>query len=179
MRNFLKIDNCDPTAVLNALARQPDLWNQHDLRTTYPNSPHADADDIWLFFNEVGEDHEAVRDDRLTTPYPAWAALPQVRPIIFGLMMRVNGVQLGRALITRLAPGKRIAPHADSGAPATWFERYQIALQCAPGCVFRAADEQVMFRPGEIWWFDNTKEHEVINNSAEDRIALIVDIRCA
>jgi hypothetical protein len=33
--------------------------------------------------------------------------------------------------------------------------------------------------PGEIWWFDNSVEHEVINNSAGDRIHLIVDVRMA
>jgi len=30
---------------------------------------------------------------------------------------------------------------------------------------------------GEVWWFDNTQEHEVMNNSADDRIVMIVDIR--
>ena len=30
---------------------------------------------------------------------------------------------------------------------------------------------------GEIWWFNNQAEHEIINNSADDRIHLIVDIR--
>jgi hypothetical protein len=30
---------------------------------------------------------------------------------------------------------------------------------------------------GTIWWFDNEKEHEVINNSANDRIHMVVDIR--
>jgi aspartyl/asparaginyl beta-hydroxylase (cupin superfamily) len=30
---------------------------------------------------------------------------------------------------------------------------------------------------GEVWWFDNTVEHEVVNNSADDRIVLICDIR--
>lgn len=179
MRNFHCIDVCDPAPVLSALARQPELWNAHPLRTTYPGSPHAQADDILLFFNDLTASPEALAEDRITTAYPAWSALPQVRPIIFGLMARVGGVHLGRVIISRLAPGKRIAPHEDAGAPATWFERYQVSLQSAPGCIFRAGEEPVMFRSGEIWWFNNRLEHEVINNSAEDRIAMIVDIRCA
>jgi len=32
-------------------------------------------------------------------------------------------------------------------------------------------------RQGEIWWFDNSVEHEVMNNGADDRVLLIVDIR--
>jgi hypothetical protein len=40
--------------------------------------------------------------------------------------------------------------------------------------------------PGEVWWFDNGKErkdgseppkHQVINNSAVERIHLILDVR--
>ena len=30
---------------------------------------------------------------------------------------------------------------------------------------------------GEVWWFDNARTHEVVNNSAGDRIHMIVDIR--
>jgi hypothetical protein len=30
---------------------------------------------------------------------------------------------------------------------------------------------------GDIWWFNNRIEHEVINNSATERIHMVVDIR--
>ncbi len=32
-------------------------------------------------------------------------------------------------------------------------------------------------KAGEAWWFDNSQEHEVVNNGITDRIHLIVDIR--
>jgi len=32
-------------------------------------------------------------------------------------------------------------------------------------------------RPGELWWFENAIEHEVTNNSANDRIHMIIDLR--
>ena len=59
----------------------------------------------------------------------------------------------------------------------SYYKRYQVALQSLPGVVFRAGDEQVQFRTGDVWWFDNGKEHEVFNGSADDRLALIVDIK--
>jgi hypothetical protein len=31
---------------------------------------------------------------------------------------------------------------------------------------------------GEVWWFDNSQEHEVMNDSKDERLHLIVDIRC-
>jgi hypothetical protein len=180
VRNLNKIfEQLDVVPLLNALAAKPYLWNQNALRTTFPGSPHAAVDDIWLFFNEVLEDETAVIDDISVRPYPAWQELPQARHLVFDLMRRVEGVQLGRVLITRLSPGKTIPEHADQGAPAKYYERYQIALQSLPGCTFRAGDESVTFRMGECWWFDNSVPHEIINSSADDRIAMVVDVRLA
>lgn len=166
----------DVVPLLHAVHRQPDLWNANTLRTAFPDSPHAEVDDIWLWFNAT-DDPEAVVDDRDVVPYPAWERLPQARPLIFDLMRRVEGVRLGRVLITRLAPGKTIPAHADGGAPAEYYERYQVALQCLPGCQFRIEDETLRFSPGDVWHIDNCREHEVLNHSADDRLALIIDVR--
>lgn len=180
MRRFCKIfEQMDVVPLLNALAAKPHLWNQNRLRTTFPGSPHAACDDIWLFFNDVPEDKAAVIDDIAVRPYAAWQELPQARHLVFDLMRRIEGVQLGRVLITRLAPGQAIPEHADQGAPAEYYQRYQIALQSLPGCAFQIDDEAVNFRMGECWWIDNTAPHCVINNSADDRLALIVDVRTA
>jgi quercetin dioxygenase-like cupin family protein len=67
----------------------------------------------------------------------------------------------------------------DSGAPATFYTRYQIALQSLPGALFNIEDETVNFRSGDIWLINNKAEHSVVNNSADDRIVCIVDIRSA
>lgn len=178
MRHFQIIASAvDVIPLAHALQRQPDLWNQNPLRTEYPDSPHAEADDIWLWFNEF-ENPEEVIDDREVIPYPAWYALPQARGLVFDLMHRVQGIRLGRCVITRLAPGKKIAAHADQGAPASYFERYQVILQNLPGSTFRIADETVVFSSGDVWHINNQLEHEVVNGSADDRIVMIVDIRC-
>jgi len=100
-----------------------------------------------------------------------------IRDVVLNLMRRVNGVQLGRVVITRLAPGKSIAAHEDHGAPAWFYQRYQVMLQCRPGCVFKCGEEVIAASTGEVFWFDNTKTHSVTNNSDTDRIALIVDVR--
>lgn len=178
MNNFLKIaDGVDVLPLRLALKTRPHLWNQNTLRTEHPGTAHAQADDIWLRFNEINDDASAVVNDVLCVNYPALAELPQARALIYQLMARVEGEQLGRCIITRLVPGARILPHEDQGAPATWYERFHILLQNEPGAIFRAGNEKVQMHTGEVWWFDNTVEHEVINNSADDRITLIVDIR--
>lgn len=179
MRNFQKIaEGVDVFPIVHALQRQPELWNAHPIRTTHPGTAHSQVDDILVWFNDTS-DPQAVANDREVIPFPAWERLPQLRPVIFDLMRHVGGVRLGRVIVTRLAPGREITPHVDGGAPATFFDRYQIALQSLPGCVFRAGGEQVQMKTGEAWWFDNQQEHAVVNNSADDRLALIVDIRTA
>lgn len=180
MRNFqLLARESNVVPLLNAIMRQPELWNQNTLRTTHQQSPHTSVDDIWLRFNELPEagQEASVVDEHESINYPAMFALPQARPLIFGLMSMVEGERLGRVLITRLAPGKRIAPHVDGGSHAAYYDRYHVVLQSAPGCLFRCGDETIHMQTGECWWFDNSVEHEVINNSADDRIHLIVDVR--
>lgn len=178
MRHFLKIaDGIDVIPLLNALAQRPELWNQYTLRTDHPDSPHREADDVWVMFNDIHEDPAAVVDDIDVIPYPAWAEIPLLRPLILDLMRRVEGVRLGRVIISRLAPGASIPEHVDQGAPATYYTRYHLALQSGPGALTRSGGETINYAPGEFWWFDNRAPHSVINNSADDRIVIIVDVR--
>jgi len=175
MDNFFRLAkgvNFNPLLV--AINRQPELWDRNTLRTKHPNTAHSEVSDIWLMFNELGED---VANDIIVKPYPAFEKLPQARPLIFDLMRTVEGVTLGRVIITKLPPGKKITPHVDGGAPATYYKRYQMALQSLPGALFTIRDETVQFESGEVWLIDNKKEHSVVNNSRDDRIVMIVDIR--
>lgn len=175
MNNFQLVGQVDVFPLMHQLQRHPELWNENDLRTTHPGSAHTQASDIWVWFNDVTAD---VANDIQTRPYRAWDVLPAVRPLVLDLMRRVDGTQLGRVIITKLPPGAEITPHVDQGAPATFYRRYQIALKSLPGSLFHIADETVSFRDGEVWWINNRETHSVVNNSADDRIVVIVDVRC-
>lgn len=177
MKNFLRIaEGVDVMPLLHAVHSKPDLWDENNLRTTHPLSPHKECHDIWVFFNRLEENVESVVDDTRVIPYRAWRELPQIRPIIFDLMRRVEGTELGRVLITKLEPGKSIPPHVDQGAPVEYYKRYQVILQSLPGCVFQIENERMNFRSGEVWMINNAASHSVVNHSADDRIVLIVDI---
>jgi hypothetical protein len=178
MENFYRLaKGVNVAPLLVAIHRQPELWDQNTLRTKHEKTAHSQVNDIWLMFNELTDNANDIANDIIVRPYPAFEKLPQARPIIFDLMRLVEGVTLGRVIITKLAPGKKIAPHVDGGAPATYYKRYQIALQILPGALFTIADETVNFESGDVWLIDNKKEHSVINNSRDDRIVMIVDIR--
>lgn len=180
MRNFVCLGaGVDVVPLLLELGRNPELWDRDTLRTTHPQSPHTQASDIWLRFNDLPDPGQEARvmDEHESIWYPAVDCLPAAKDLIHSLIARVKGIRLGRCLITRLAPGRKIDPHEDGGSHAAYYERFHIVLQAGPGCLFRTGEETVQMRAGEVWWFNNAIEHEVINNSADDRIHLIVDIK--
>jgi len=192
MRNFLKIaEGVDVMPLLHAVMRQPELWNKHTVRTYHEQSAHRVVDDIILRYSKFdkGDDFfDKVCSEIQCVNYPALNSLPEAKHLIFLLMARVEGEQLGRAMISRVAPGIAIPPHddrirqaesvfPDKIRPAEFYDRYHIVLKSSPGTIFRCGDEQVYMATGEVWWFNNLIEHEVLNNSVDDRIHLVVDIR--
>jgi hypothetical protein len=123
-------------------------------------------------------------DHRESINYPAWSQLPAARALVMTLMVMVQGERLGRALVSRLPPGNRILPHKDIGGDLTkyydnepYYSRFHLCVQGLPGSLFRCEEEEVCMRTGEAWFFRNDLEHEVINNSADDRIHIVADIR--
>ena len=108
MRNFIKIAaGIEVLPVLLDLYRTPELWNQHGARTGEGGS-FVETDDIWVRFRDPAEltSPEAFAELHVPVFYPAWYALPHLRPIVFGIMARVEAVQLGGILITRVPPGE-------------------------------------------------------------------------
>ena len=78
------------------LYRQPALWNERPARTA-AGGWFDGTDDIWLRFREPAEltSREAFAEPFTPVFYPAWHALPHVRPLVFDIMRRVEAVQLG------------------------------------------------------------------------------------
>lgn len=177
MQYFLKIaENVDVLPLLLALKAKPFLWNQIKTRK-YENSPHKAADDVVLWFANLDQDFNNLVEDIQTHPCDAWHELPQARPIVFDLMRRVEGTQLGRVAIVRLPSGEKIEEHKDHGLPAHFYKRFHISLQCNEGCYFIIEDEKVNFKSGDVWMIDQLSTHSVVNDSNDDRIVMIVDIR--
>lgn len=176
MRNFQFVGPIDPLPLLIELQRQPELWNENKARRK--QAIHAQTDDIWLRWTEKDDlDYDTGALDLKFLP--AWYKLPSARPIIFALMTRMQAIELGAIFITRIPVGKRVLPHIDLGWHAKRFEsKVYVALQSNPECVNYAEDEQVAMKAGDCWMFRNTVNHSVINAGVDDRISLIVGMRC-
>ena len=92
-------------------------------------------------------------------------------------MAHVKGERLGGVLITKIPPGVTCMPHVDGGWHAAYYDKYAVQLQSAPRQHFHFQDESLCAAPGDIYWFDNSVEHWVTNESSVDRMTMIVCIR--
>lgn len=186
MNHFQMIGSgIDVMPLLLAIRRRPELWKEDTYLRDYPQGPFGEIESIMLRFppksvHETEEElqkHLSTFDQHENVDQPAYKALTEARPLVMNLMNYVGGERLGRVMVNKIKPGGCIFPHADTPAHADYYSRFHIVLESYPGVMFRCADEKVYMPTGSIWWFNNKLEHEVINNSAGDRIHMIVDIR--
>jgi hypothetical protein len=109
---------------------------------------------------------------------PAWAKLPSLRPIVFAAMTKVQAVELGVIMVTKIPPGGQIRLHTDKGWQAEWFNtKAYCVLQGNDQCVNYAQEEEVVMMPGTVWLFKNTVIHGLKNEGPDDRISVIVCMR--
>lgn len=180
LSHFKKIGEFDASIVLEELKNNPDLWDKNTLRTTHENTAHKDVSDIWLWFPDLGNhlsNMYGVMDDLSVIPYPALYRLPQASSIVNKIFDLVNGVEIGKSIITALHPQGHITPHTDDGKSSEYFERYHAVIQSEEGNTFKCGNEETHMKSGEIWWFDNRVTHELLNKSNQDRIHLVCDIK--
>lgn len=173
----------DVRALNQQLREHPELWGQYGWRKNNSNGVHAGMTDIWVRYNDISKYEKPgpeFNDEHVPVWYPAWKALPALKPIIIGpkgLMGREEGEMLGAVLITRIPAGGRIEKHVDKGWHVGYYDKFYISLESAPGAEFFCGEEVINPEVGDCWRFDNRREHWVENNSGSDRVTLIVCIR--
>lgn len=193
MKNFHRIaQGVDVAGIMVKLAHNPQFWHADTYLRDYPQGPFGEVDSIICRFpprtvTETQEQADALKidphyDQHECVDLPIFDKLPEVRLAVWQILNTLHVTRLGRVMINRIMPGGRIFPHADTPDHAEYWNRHHLVLQSAPGVVFRAGDESVYMATGEFWYFNNGKaperpEHEVINNSAVERVHLIVDVR--
>lgn len=193
MKHFQRITQADVMPLLMAIKRRPDLWKEDTFLRDYPQGPFGEIESIMLRFPEkrVMEQEEEVAaykagkhmyDQHENVDYPAYKLLHEARPLVMGLMAQVQGERLGRVMINKIMPGGQIFPHADSPEHCSYYTRFHIVLWGQPGAVLMCGDddnghEQMEMRTGDVFWFNNALMHSVINNSSEERISMVIDIR--
>jgi len=168
----------DTTPVLLDLVRNADLWDQHTFRRTYEGSPHGQMVDIAVrYMPEADVSLQSRREPHRNIFWPAWQKLPALRPLVFGLMARVQAVELGSILLTKLPPGGEILPHSDAGSWAPEFYNMKAHAMLAGVSVTSCDGELCRMEQGQVFTFDNLLEHSIRNIGENDRICCIISMR--
>ena len=86
------------------------------------------------------------------------------------------GEVVARSRLMRLAPGAEVQEHVDFNYH--WYSRVRIHVPIVtePSVRFFCGPEEVHMAAGEAWLFDSWRRHRVVNESARDRIHLVIDI---
>ena len=156
-------------------------WGQHAERKERDGTAHGDMTDLWLryFPRETFKEPADFNRPGQCVFYPVWDQLPAVHRVVWGLMASQRSVELGGILVTRLPAGGRILRHSDRGA---WHaERYNckcyVVLEANARCVVECDGDEQVFRPGEIFEFDNLRPHSMTNEGTTQRTTLIITMR--
>lgn len=82
---------------------------------------------------------------------------------------------LGRSRLMKLAAGSEVAQHVDFNYH--WYSRVRIHIPVLTNSqvTFYCADQKTNMRAGESWIFNAWRRHRVTNESAQDRIHLVID----
>lgn len=119
--------------------------------------------------SHVGGDNDDFAGQMVVTPH--LIASPYIRQV----MASFDEV-LGRSRLMKLAVGSEVSRHIDFNYH--WYSRLRIHIPVItnPGVIFTCGDAQVHMQAGESWIFDSWRWHRVVNEGAEDRVHLVIDL---
>lgn len=164
--------------VVRALEGNP-AWDRHTPRQE--QYVHADMSDIWVRYNAWENYHgdlAAMSEPHESVWYPVANETPQLRLCVNDVLANLPPVELGMVLITKIPPGGKVEPHVDSGWHAGYYnDKYAVQLKGNSAQSFNFDGYSLSTQPGEVFWFDNSREHWVLNDSREDRMTMIVCTR--
>lgn len=167
--------------LVSQIEAMPAVWNTHKLRTEQYGTPHTQVSDIWVRYNRwenfTGDIHNFVMTPHQSEWYGVIEYIPAVVKLVAEVFSHVEGQELGGVLITKVPPGGQVAPHIDQGWHARYYDKYAVQLKGNKDQAFCFEEMELRPLPGDLYTFDNSLLHWVINESDEDRMTLIVCIR--
>jgi hypothetical protein len=162
------------------LDAHPEIWNQHRERTEQYGTPHDGVSDIWVRYNAWANytgDWAAFNGPHVSEWYPEIRHIPAAWSLSRRVQRLVGASELGGVLITRIPPSGEVKPHVDGGWHAAHYRKFAVQVRSAPGQAFCFDDAQLAASPGEVYGFDNSRRHWVVNPTEHERMTLIVCVR--
>lgn len=161
------------------LLEQAHIWNQHSPRRE--QYVHSEISDIWVRYNaweNYTGDLAAFNEMHISEWYEVAFDFPALIYLVNDVLAHLSPVELGGVLITKIPPGGSVQRHSDSGWHAEYYrDKYAVQIKGNADQAFCFEHVQLSAEPGQVYWFDNQREHWVVNNSDEDRITMIICTR--
>ena len=82
--------------------------------------------------------------------------------------------KIHRVNIVYLQPNGKVQSHSDTGS--YYLNKNRLHLVLSGYYQFDVDDESQMFSAGELWWFNNKKNHSAHNLTPIPRIAVVFDV---
>jgi aspartyl/asparaginyl beta-hydroxylase (cupin superfamily) len=101
--------------------------------------------------------------------------LDAISPIISDLE-KIHEGRVAKVLLIKLSKGEDVLPHSDSFDYANSVRRHHIPIITNEHVCFKVGEESRVILTGECLEINNSKIHEVINESDSDRVHLLIDI---
>lgn len=181
MKNIQHIAPIDTRAVCRALVQNWGCFAQYEQRQNYPGGAHADTEMIplrapWpltpksVFESLEAADYAFLRESDAFT-YLIDVGLPAEIAWYLG-----RSCTIARAMIVKLRPGGRIAPHIDQGKFADATERFHLPLMTNAYAWLDVDGQTEHLRADELYYFNKHKLHSGGNDGETARVHLIVDV---
>jgi quercetin dioxygenase-like cupin family protein len=162
----------DIEPILRMLPELGPAWTEETWRQSLHFSPHRDSETIFLRRQPGNRPRDVLHQLASVCTMHHHGALANA---IEAICRHVGG-RPARAMLVKLNPGGRVAPHTDIGIYAQATERFHLPVITNPGAWMRWGSERYHFAPGTVFAFDKHVEHEAGNDGAEARLHLIVDV---
>lgn len=178
MLKMLKEGYADIYALQAQLLTAP--WDAITLRKDHPKSPHREVSDIWVRYNPIANyrgDIGEFNAEHESEWYPVSFQISEAVRLAKQVASDYRAKYLGAVLITKIPAGKTCYPHIDSGWHAGYYEKLALQVQGNHEQSFHVESETLRTQSGDLFEFDNSHLHWVLNPSDEDRITMIVCIR--
>jgi aspartyl/asparaginyl beta-hydroxylase (cupin superfamily) len=146
---------------------------------------NAEVKDILKFREEIPVFHDVSPDQMRISTGTNWRTFilfgfgqkleknAKHAPFTTALLEKVP--QLQTAWFSILGPNYHIPPHRGVTKGILRAHLGLIIPRDSKNCYLRVADQIKVWHPGEIFVFDDTYEHEVYNNTDDERVILLFD----
>jgi quercetin dioxygenase-like cupin family protein len=172
MQHFTRIGEIAIDALARAVAFHEARFSDIVFRQTAPFSPHPDTETIYLRMPPlITYDSLFESLDSVDWPMMQETAFREA----VAAMAALAGGAPSRAMIVKLKPGGRIAPHVDEGGYAAATRRFHLPIATNPSAWLQSGGERLHLPAGTLWWFDKHALHRGGNDGASERIHLILD----